>query len=343
MSDMKHFTSNTRTYGIAHVASVIVRMRQIVYPILHRYRAVHVTTEADNMIAVFQTAHDAVRAALTFKHAVARYNNAYTETYGATNHQIQLNGVGISFGERIKVDVDGKLYGDVASTAYHIGEDVCKNEDVLVCAAARSKLPATVKTVDNKDGHFKVVRGDADVEMQLPYLDDASHIGENLVPIAGRKKGYGLCMKAVLMFDVDYGVKVSKIKKYIVEEIKKVVHYHGGNVMEDTLHTFDSVTDALWAAIVLRANSLVPTVGFGIHIGSMLIVPGTDIHWGDPVNTASKLGQDAAARGDILITRAAHELVYMRDEFQGHCFKPLNFVLSGIEFHVMRLSQPQSE
>jgi hypothetical protein len=30
--------------------------------------------------------------------------------------------------------------------------------------------------------------------------------------------------------------------------------------------------------------------GFGVHIGRMLIVPGTNVHWGDCVSTASKLG-----------------------------------------------------
>jgi len=33
----------------------------------------------------------------------------------------------------------------------------------------------------------------------------------------------------------------------------------------------------------------------------MLFIEGTDIHWGDPVNTSSKLGQDIAESGEILI------------------------------------------
>ena len=39
----------------------------------------------------------------------------------------------------------------------------------------------------------------------------------------------------------------------------------------------------------------------------MLIIPGTDVHWGDPVNTASKLGQDVASGGQLLISAAAHD------------------------------------
>ena len=41
---------------------------------------------------------------------------------------------------------------------------------------------------------------------------------------------------------------------------------------------------------------------FGVHQGNMIFVPGTDVHWGDPVNTSSKLGQDIAKNGEILIT-----------------------------------------
>lgn len=37
--------------------------------------------------------------------------------------------------------------------------------------------------------------------------------------------------------------------------------------------------------------------GYGIHSGELLYIPDTDVHWGDPVNTASKLGQDTATGG----------------------------------------------
>jgi len=36
--------------------------------------------------------------------------------------------------------------------------------------------------------------------------------------------------------------------------------------------------------------------------GSLLYVKGTDIHWGDPVNTSSKLGQDIAKNGEFFVT-----------------------------------------
>ena len=39
VSDLRGFTSTTRKYGIVHFASIIVRMRQLVYPIFDKYKA----------------------------------------------------------------------------------------------------------------------------------------------------------------------------------------------------------------------------------------------------------------------------------------------------------------
>ena len=39
-----------------------------------------------------------------------------------------------------------------------------------------------------------------------------------------------------------------------------------------------------------------------------LVIPGTNVHWGDAVNTSSKLGEDIADNGDILISEEAWAL-----------------------------------
>lgn len=49
--------------------------------------------------------------------------------------------------------------------------------------------------------------------------------------------------------------------------------------------------------------------GYGMHTGEMLFIEGSDIHWGDPVNTSSKLGQDIAEDGDVLIMPIVYEAV----------------------------------
>lgn len=56
VSDLAHFTSMTRQYGIVHVASVILRMRQVSLPVFHALGVLHIATEGDDMIAVFPDA-----------------------------------------------------------------------------------------------------------------------------------------------------------------------------------------------------------------------------------------------------------------------------------------------
>jgi class 3 adenylate cyclase len=56
--------------------------------------------------------------------------------------------------------------------------------------------------------------------------------------------------------------------------------------------------------------------GYGIHQGEILFFQGTDIHWGDPVNTSSKLGQDLAQDGDILIMPCIYENAMETSYFQ---------------------------
>ena len=44
----------------------------------------------------------------------------------------KLNGVGLHCGKGVMVDIEGKLHGDVANFAYHIGEDLCDGGNVLI-------------------------------------------------------------------------------------------------------------------------------------------------------------------------------------------------------------------
>eukprot|EP00047_Mylnosiga_fluctuans_P006102 m.244827 g.244827 ORF g.244827 m.244827 type:complete len:813 (+) comp14542_c0_seq1:91-2529(+) len=79
-----------------------------------------------------------------------------------------------------------------------------------------------------------------------------------------------------------------------------------GEVIEPALILFDSPEDAVRAAIYARRLITVynadhpreehlPFDNIAVHAGTVLLVPGSDIHWGDPVNTASKLSEDILA------------------------------------------------
>lgn len=64
----------------------------------------------------------------------------------------------------------------------------------------------------------------------------------------------------------------------------------------------------------------------------MIFVPGTDVHWGDPVNTSSKLGQDIAKNGEILITTPVYKAVERTSFFKTAEFAPRKYTKSRVEF-----------
>jgi len=64
----------------------------------------------------------------------------------------------------------------------------------------------------------------------------------------------------------------------------------------------------------------------------MIFVPGTDVHWGDPVNTSSKLGQDIAQNGEILITTPVFKSIERTPQFKNAQFKSRKFQKSHVEF-----------
>jgi len=49
--------------------------------------------------------------------------------------------------------------------------------------------------------------------------------------------------------------------------------------------------------------------GIGIHSGDIVWIPNTNVHWGDPVNTASKLGEDLARNKDIYISETSYSKI----------------------------------
>merc|ERR1719253_2287702 len=76
VSNMSGFAKITRDHGAIHYASNVLRMRQICLPILHYYEALLITTEADDLIAVFASAAAAVQTASSMQKTIEKYNAA---------------------------------------------------------------------------------------------------------------------------------------------------------------------------------------------------------------------------------------------------------------------------
>lgn len=80
-------------------------------------------------------------------------------------------------------------------------------------------------------------------------------------------------------------------------------------------------------------NELNIMVSCGIDFGDFLFIDGKDF-FGHPVNRASKLGEDLARPGEILITEEAFELVKKDTTIQT---EPVNCKLSDINFNACRI------
>jgi len=58
-----------------------------------------------------------------------------------------------------------------------------------------------------------------------------------------------------------------------------------------------------------QEETSIPLRAFGMHIGKVLVVEGTDILFGDPINTSSKLGEDIGENMEINLSDTVYNLV----------------------------------
>jgi class 3 adenylate cyclase len=107
-----------------------------------------------------------------------------------------------------------------------------------------------------------------------------------------------------------------------------IIEDHSGEVVkfdaDNCFAMFDAPLDAMRAAIALnRAFEEINyytqeqfdiRVAIGIDHGKVLLIGGPD-YFGDAVNTASKLGEDEARPGEVLITERALALLPSDEEF----------------------------
>lgn len=106
--------------------------------------------------------------------------------------------------------------------------------------------------------------------------------------------------------------------------------------------TFATVDSAVKAATrvnehVLESNATASRenqiqVAIGIGYGPILLAD-TDFY-GDEVNLASKLGEDIAGHGEVLLTAAARKALRARS----HRLEPLNMTISGVKLRASRLA-----
>lgn len=123
---------------------------------------------------------------------------------------------------------------------------------------------------------------------------------------------------------------------------RPIIEEHGGALVrfeaDNAFAMFEDGLEAIRAAMALNyafdreniatVDELDIHIACGIDQGEILVVESYLEFWGNAVNVASKLGEDLAAPGEILITRAVADSLPPAQEFT---LKPLRLTVSGIE------------
>jgi len=136
-------------------------------------------------------------------------------------------------------------------------------------------------------------------------------------------------------------IDVLQLISRMTDLCEPVIEEHGGKLVkvvgDDLIAVFDRPESALRAAFGMREVCAEDRVGrhpndqilmaAGIGWGYILDLNGVEI-FGDEVNRASKLGEDLAEKGEILVTRAAREQLLESDWF----FEKRVTALSGMVF-----------
>ncbi len=160
---------------------------------------------------------------------------------------------------------------------------------------------------------------------------------------------------AVLVMDMS-GFSRQTVRHGIIHFLAKIqrmhsiaipaVEAHEGVIIkleaDNVYAVFGRVADAVEAAVDIQegmdaANTLLPDEldlhgEYGIGYGETLVIENEDI-FGSEVNLASKLGEDLAERGEILLTESAHQQVAGRERE----FERLEVAISGLELVVYKV------
>lgn len=126
-----------------------------------------------------------------------------------------------------------------------------------------------------------------------------------------------------------------------------IIEKHGGEVVkfeaDNCFASFPEVQPAVEAGVDLNAtffrmNLLTPDefdirVAIGIDYGDILLIGGPD-YFGNPVNGASKLGEDTAGPGEILVTKRAFDRIPAGADVTG---TPVTLSMSGMEWEAVKV------
>jgi len=119
--DMSEFSVSVRRDGVLSYLCRIRRMHAITEPVVRAHDGDVVKYEADNLLAAFTDADQAMRAAVAMRELMMNDPHA------------QPVSIGLAYG-RILLIPDTDAHGDAVNTAFKLGEDVALTGEILASA-----------------------------------------------------------------------------------------------------------------------------------------------------------------------------------------------------------------
>jgi len=135
--DMSGFSRLTMKYGITHFLAMILRLQEIVLPIIVAEGGRVVKTEADNIFATFNDVSSAVTTSRRVQTELANANKFLPQDWDL------YVCIGIGYGEILMVG-DDDFYGAEVNYASKLGEDIAESGEIYLTENAYVHLNAVV-------------------------------------------------------------------------------------------------------------------------------------------------------------------------------------------------------
>jgi adenylate cyclase len=142
--DMCGFSRTTRQHGIVSFLRMIHQMKLIARPAIESHGGLLVKAEADNLLCLFDTSTDAVKAAAEIIQRLDSANLLMPEA-----HRLYAS-IGIGYGRILNVG-DEDLFGDEVNLASKLGEDIAESGVILLTSAARAHLQSDSSVVTREE------------------------------------------------------------------------------------------------------------------------------------------------------------------------------------------------
>ena len=127
--DSSGFTRRTRNEGIIHFLALLVDMQKRIQPIMEEHEVLFFWHEADNVFAVFPSALDAVKSAISIQKETQAVNKSRPS-------ESQLGTcIGIGAGKMLKIGNEN-IFGEEMNAASKLGEDTAEPGEILITETA---------------------------------------------------------------------------------------------------------------------------------------------------------------------------------------------------------------